>query len=264
MAEGDGGTHWKDLDIKSMKVAELKAELDARGLDTKGLKAVLADRLQEAVEAEKAKEEGGPQPVQEEETEEPESVADEPAKEEVREPEQETKEPEEEADEPEEEADEPEEKADEPAADDAEVGENITNELKGMMEDMMEAKKAAEEEAGTGKEKETKDTKRPAWLQQATAGAAREPSPPGRSFKMLDPSRAHEETVDEPEEMEEDDLVGEEEFKTKKQKAVAGKVDKVDDSWFEEGASEEPAKKGTIEPSTQAQGLASMYNMFKV
>ena len=80
--------------------------------------------------------------------EEPESVADEPAKEEVREPEQETKEPEEEADEPEEEADEPEEKADEPA----EVGENITNELKGMMEDMMEAKKAAEEEAGTGKE----------------------------------------------------------------------------------------------------------------
>ena len=30
MAEGDGGTHWKDLDIKSMKVAELKAELDAR------------------------------------------------------------------------------------------------------------------------------------------------------------------------------------------------------------------------------------------
>ena len=40
------------------------------------------------------------------------------------------------------------------------------------------------------------------------------------------------------------------EFKTKKQKAVAGKVD---DSWFEEGASEEPAKKGTIEPSTQAQ-----------
>ena len=40
------------------------------------------------------------------------------------------------------------------------------------------------------------------------------------------------------------------EFKTKKQKAVAGKVD---DSWFEEGASEEPANKGTIEPSTQAQ-----------
>ena len=90
--------------------------------------------------------------MQEEETEEPESVADEPAKEEVREPEQETKEPEEEAEEPEEEADEPEEKADEPPADDAEVGENITNELKGMMEDMMEAKKAAEEEAGTGKE----------------------------------------------------------------------------------------------------------------
>ena len=43
------------------------------------------------------------------------------------------------------------------------------------------------------------------------------------------------------------------EFKTKKQKAVAGKVDKVDDSWFEEGANEEPANKGTIEPSTQAQ-----------
>ena len=59
-------------------------------------------------------------------------------------------------------------------------------------------------------QKETKDTKRPAWLQQATAGAAREPSPPGRSFKMLDPSRAHEETVDEPEGMEEDDLVEDE------------------------------------------------------
>ena len=160
---------------------------------------------------------------------------------------------------------------------------------------------------------------------------------------MLDPSRAHEETVDEPEEMEEDDLVGEEvwpltkltksmvlshifhfclhcnsetlifffhskeslhplvihnahrilgfpqrdkdtvkchvayliaylihvalltipentqEFKTKKQKAVAGKVDKVDDSWFEEGASEEPAKKGTIEPATQAQVRCAVF-----
>ena len=112
----------------------------------------MADRLQEAVEAEKAKEEGGPQPQEKEETEEPESVADEPAQEEVREPEQETEDPEQEAEEPEEETDEPEEKADEPAADDVEVGENITNELKGMMEDMMEAKKAAEEEAGTGKE----------------------------------------------------------------------------------------------------------------
>ena len=119
----------------------------------------MADRLQEAVEAEKAKEEGGPQTQEEEETEEPESVADEPesvadepAQEEVREPEQETEDPEQEAEEPEEETDEPEEKADEPAADDVEVGENITNELKGMMEDMMEAKKAAEEEAGTGKE----------------------------------------------------------------------------------------------------------------
>ena len=143
-----------DTVIKERKtrIEQSPCLFNSRGLDTKGLKAVLADRLQEAVEAEKAKEEGGPQPVQEEETEEPESVADEPAKEEVREPEQETKEPEEEADEPEEEADEPEEKADEPPADDAEVGENITNELKGMMEDMMEAKKAAEEEAGTGKE----------------------------------------------------------------------------------------------------------------
>ena len=136
-----------DTVIKERKtrIEQSPCLFNSRGLDTKGLKAVLADRLQEAVEAEKAKEEGGPQPVQEEETEEPESVADEPAKEEVREPEQETKEPEEEADEPE-------EKADEPPADDAEVGENITNELKGMMEDMMEAKKAAEEEAGTGKE----------------------------------------------------------------------------------------------------------------
>ena len=136
-----------DTVIKERKtrIEQSPCLFDSRGLDTKGLKAVLADRLQEAVEAEKAKEEGGPQLQEEEETEEPESVADEPAQEEVREPEQETKEPEEEADEPE-------EKADEPPADDAEVGENITNELKGMMEDMMEAKKAAEEEAGTGKE----------------------------------------------------------------------------------------------------------------
>uniref|UniRef100_A0A914ZV91 SAP domain-containing protein n=1 Tax=Parascaris univalens TaxID=6257 RepID=A0A914ZV91_PARUN len=51
-------THWSKLDIKTMKVAELRQELMARDLETKGVKSVLCVRLQEALNQEKAKEEG--------------------------------------------------------------------------------------------------------------------------------------------------------------------------------------------------------------
>ena len=51
-----GGTHWKDLDPKGMKVIELRSELDARGLSTKGVKTVLAERLQKSLDEEKQKE----------------------------------------------------------------------------------------------------------------------------------------------------------------------------------------------------------------
>ncbi|VDK47955.1 unnamed protein product [Anisakis simplex] len=51
-------THWSKLDIKTMKVAELRQELMARDLETKGIKSVLFGRLQAALNEEKAKEEG--------------------------------------------------------------------------------------------------------------------------------------------------------------------------------------------------------------
>lgn len=47
-------TSGKLLDIKTMKVNELRTELDARGLNSKGLKAQLVARLQETVEKEEA------------------------------------------------------------------------------------------------------------------------------------------------------------------------------------------------------------------
>ncbi|KAH7940296.1 hypothetical protein HPB52_023010 [Rhipicephalus sanguineus] len=40
-----------DVDIGKLKVVELKAELQARGLDTKGNKAVLVKRLQDAIDS---------------------------------------------------------------------------------------------------------------------------------------------------------------------------------------------------------------------
>merc|ERR1711981_1443006 len=57
--EGESSTEptsWKLLDIKAMKVNELRTELDARGMNSKGLKAQLVSRLQEAVEKEEAEE----------------------------------------------------------------------------------------------------------------------------------------------------------------------------------------------------------------
>merc|ERR1712223_904410 len=49
-------TSWRLLDIKSMKVNELRTELDARGMNSKALKAQLVSRLQEAVEKEELEE----------------------------------------------------------------------------------------------------------------------------------------------------------------------------------------------------------------
>ena len=46
-------THYSKLDVKKMKVDELRNELEARGLDTKGLKAQLSARLTKAIQKEK-------------------------------------------------------------------------------------------------------------------------------------------------------------------------------------------------------------------
>ena len=46
-------THYSKLDLKKMKVDELRNELLARNLDTKGLKAQLTTRLSKALQKEK-------------------------------------------------------------------------------------------------------------------------------------------------------------------------------------------------------------------
>ncbi|CAB3409649.1 unnamed protein product [Caenorhabditis bovis] len=51
-----GPTNWTKLDPKSMKVAELRIELELRGLETKGIKTLLVQRLQTAIDAEKLSE----------------------------------------------------------------------------------------------------------------------------------------------------------------------------------------------------------------
>lgn len=48
-------THYSKLDLKKMKVDELRSELTARNLDSKGLKQQLVNRLKDALEAEKVR-----------------------------------------------------------------------------------------------------------------------------------------------------------------------------------------------------------------
>ena len=52
MQENAEPTHHSKLDLKKMRVDELREELAARNLDTKGLKPQLLARLKEAIEAE--------------------------------------------------------------------------------------------------------------------------------------------------------------------------------------------------------------------
>ena len=46
-------THWSEMEVKKMKVDELRTELMARDMDTRGLKSKLIIRLQDALDAEK-------------------------------------------------------------------------------------------------------------------------------------------------------------------------------------------------------------------
>ena len=62
-----------DINVKSMKVAELRDELEKRGLDTSGLKAVLVERLTEALQA--APEEEAAPAAEEQEAAPPEPAA---------------------------------------------------------------------------------------------------------------------------------------------------------------------------------------------
>lgn len=74
-------TPWQNLDIKSMKVTDLRDELNARGLNAKGLKSQLVGRLQKALKDEQDSEENeSPQEKEKEvieKEESPEMVAEE-------------------------------------------------------------------------------------------------------------------------------------------------------------------------------------------
>lgn len=63
-------THYADLDPKTMKVGDLRQELEARGLSTKGLKSQLVARLGKALKAEAEMAEGNEEEEVEEEAEE--------------------------------------------------------------------------------------------------------------------------------------------------------------------------------------------------
>ncbi|XP_050051013.1 cell division cycle and apoptosis regulator protein 1-like isoform X1 [Dermacentor andersoni] len=63
-------THYADLDPKTMKVGDLRVELELRGLSTKGLKSQLVARLSKALKAEAEMAEGNEEEEEEEEAEE--------------------------------------------------------------------------------------------------------------------------------------------------------------------------------------------------
>merc|ERR1712079_331170 len=63
-------THWSQLDTKSMKVADLRTELNARGQPSKGVKLQLAAKLQACLDEEKVKEESKDRAEEEENTSE--------------------------------------------------------------------------------------------------------------------------------------------------------------------------------------------------
>merc|ERR1712079_361615 len=63
-------THWSQLDTKSMKVADLRTELNARGQPSKGVKLQLAAKLQACLDEEKVKEESKDKAEEEENTSE--------------------------------------------------------------------------------------------------------------------------------------------------------------------------------------------------
>ncbi|CAD5218771.1 unnamed protein product [Bursaphelenchus okinawaensis] len=50
-------THWSELIVKAMKVADLREELELRKIDSRGVKNALAQRLQESLDKEKEEEE---------------------------------------------------------------------------------------------------------------------------------------------------------------------------------------------------------------
>ncbi|XP_043470873.1 cell division cycle and apoptosis regulator protein 1-like [Leptopilina heterotoma] len=69
LAEKKDPTHYSELDPKSMNVNELRQELVARNLSSKGLKSQLVARLTKTIKSEQAKEEGRQDDIEENEKE---------------------------------------------------------------------------------------------------------------------------------------------------------------------------------------------------